>query len=531
MSKVNYIQSLKSDIPASIVVFFVAIPLCLGIALASGAPLFSGLIAGIIGGIVVGLISGSQIGVSGPAAGLAAIVLSAISTLGSFENFLVAVVLGGAIQLLFGVIRAGVIGQYFPSSVIKGMLTGIGLIIILKQIPHFFGYDKSAEGDFAFLQANGENTFSALSSTFSQISIGSTTIALVSLFILILWETILSKKAKIFQLIQGPLVAVIFGIIYTVSTNGNEMWGINSKHLVNVPESADLSLLMSNFTFPNFSEITNLNIWVIAFTIALVASLETLLCVEATDKLDPSKRVTPKNRELIAQGIGNVLSGLIGGLPVTQVIVRSSANIQSGGKTKLSAILHGLLLVVSVISIPYLLNKIPLSVLAAILLLVGYKLAKPQLFKSMYALGWKQFVPFVITVVGIIFTDLLIGIFLGLVVGVAIIIRESYNNSHTLKIKENTKGKHSITVQFAEEVTFINKEPISRELNSLPLNTDLTLDISKTIFLDNDIIDVLNDFLETAKEKEINVKVLTKNGELDNPENMYHLLKDKRKSA
>lgn len=531
MNRVNYLQNIKSDIPASIVVFFVAIPLCLGIALASGAPLFSGIIAGIIGGILVGLISGSQIGVSGPAAGLAAIVLSAIGTLGSFENFLVAVVLGGAIQLAFGILRAGVIGQYFPSSVIKGMLTGIGLIIILKQIPHFFGYDNSTEGDLGFIQTDGETTFSALSNTFSQISLGSTTIALVSLIILILWDSVLTKKAKIFQLIQGPLVAVVFGIIYTFTTAGNEIWGIAPKFLVSVPESADISSLLGNFTFPNFSSITDINVWVVGFTIALVASLETLLCVEATDKLDPEKRVTPKNRELIAQGIGNMFSGLIGGLPVTQVIVRSSANIQSGGKTKIAAILHGILLVISIVSIPQLLNKIPLSVLAAILLIVGYKLAKPTLFKSMYKLGWKQFIPFLITVVGIIFTDLLLGIFLGLIVGVAIILKESYRNSHSLNIEENSDGRHNIVLQFAEEVTFINKAPISRELESLPLNTNLKLDVTRTKFLDNDIIEILNDFLETTSGKNINFTVLTKKGEFENPKNMSHIFTDRKKSA
>ena len=373
MKNIELFKKIKTDLPASVVVFFVAIPLCLGIALASGAPLFSGLISGIIGGIVVGLISGSQVGVSGPAAGLAAIVLSAITSLGSFETFLLAVVIGGIIQLLFGVLKAGVIGYYFPSSVIRGMLTGIGLIIIIKQIPYFFGYSSSS------IEPSNELGITFL----NQINIGCTIVAIVSLAILLIWEGILSKKSKIFTLIQGPLVAVVFGIIYTYLTAG-KTWGIAKGNLVNVPESSDFSSLLSNFTFPNFSAITQQEVWIVGFTIALVASLETLLCVEATDKLDPQKRVTPKNRELVAQGIGNVLSGLIGGLPVTQVIVRSSANIQSGGKTKLSAIFHGILLIFSVMLIPGLLNKIPLSVLASILLMVGYKLTKPQLFRSMY---------------------------------------------------------------------------------------------------------------------------------------------------
>ena len=421
-------KHLKNDLPASVVVFFVALPLCLGIALASGAPLFSGLIAGIIGGIVVGSISGSKLGVSGPAAGLAAIVLTAIATLGSYENFLLAVVLGGAIQLLFGVLKAGIIGYYFPSSVIKGMLTGIGIIIILKQIPHFFGYDVDPEGDFAFFQVDGENTFSEIFKTVNYISLGSTVIGAIGLAIILLWDKILSKKGKIFTIIQGPLVAVALGIVYFVLTQSNTAIMVKPENLVSVPVPEDAASFLSQFSFPNFDAITNTDVWIVAFTIALVASLETLLCVEATDKLDPNKNVTPTNRELFAQGTGNMLSGLVGGLPITQVIVRSSANIQSGGKTKLSAIIHGFLLLISVIIIPRLLNMIPLSVLAAILLVVGYKLAKPALFKEMYLKGWKQSIPFFTTVIGIIFTDLLVGIGLGLVVGIAVILIKSYQN-------------------------------------------------------------------------------------------------------
>ena len=421
-------SKIKSDLPASIVVFFVALPLCLGIALASGAPLFSGLIAGIVGGIVVGALSGSQIGVSGPAAGLAAIVLTAIGTLGGYENFLVAVVIGGAIQLLFGILKAGIIGYYFPSSVIKGMLTGIGVIIILKQIPHFFGYDADPEGDFAFFQVDGENTFSEIFLALNSISLGATIIAFVSLGILLLWSQVLSKKGKIFQLVQGPLVAVAVGVIFYLVTKGNETLAIAGEHLVQVPVPDSFDSFIGQFSFPNFSIIGTSEVWIVGFTIALVASLETLLCVEATDKLDPEKRVTPTNRELLAQGTGNMLSGLIGGLPITQVIVRSSANIQSGGRTKLSAIIHGFFLLISVILIPTVLNMIPLSVLAAVLLIVGYKLAKPSTFKAMYKAGWKQFVPYIVTIVGIVFTDLLIGIGLGLAVGIVIVLLKSYQN-------------------------------------------------------------------------------------------------------
>ncbi len=521
---------LKNDLPASIVVFFVALPLCLGIALASGAPLFSGVIAGIVGGIVVGFLSGSQIGVSGPAAGLAAIVLTAIGTLGGYENFLLAVVLGGAIQLLFGVLKAGVIGYYFPSSVIKGMLTGIGIIIILKQIPHFFGYDADPEGDFAFIQVDGENTFSEIFKAINNISPGATTVAIIGLVILLLWDKVLSKKGKVFQLIQGPLVAVAVGIIFFVVTQGNETFGISAEHLVSVPIPEDATSFLAQFSLPNFGGITNPEIWITAFTIALVASLETLLCVEATDKLDPNKRVTPTNRELLAQGTGNIISGMIGGLPITQVIVRSSANIQSGGKSKMSAIIHGFLLLISVILIPRLLNMIPLSVLAAILFIVGYKLAKPALFKSMYNLGWKQFVPFTATVLGIIFTDLLVGIGLGLLVGIVVILLKSYQNSHFLHIEDNSNGKHKITMTLAEEVTFFNKGAILKELDSLPRDTYLEINLLKTRYLDYDIIEILEDFGFKAKERNIDIKLVSKRGVVENPPSFKGFFEQRPKS-
>jgi MFS superfamily sulfate permease-like transporter len=514
MKNIEFYKNLKSDFPASVVVFFVAIPLCLGIALASGAPLFSGLISGIIGGIVVGLISGSQVGVSGPAAGLAAIVLTAITSLGSFETFLLAVVLGGVIQLLLGLFKAGIIGYYFPSSVIRGMLTGIGLIIIIKQIPYFVGYNKTIVG------ASNEVSTSLL----SQISLGTTIVAIISMAILLFWEKVLSKKAKIFTLIQGPLVAVVFGIIYTFFTKGEKTLGIAQENLVNVPKITDLSGLLSNFTFPNFSAISQQEVWIVGFTIALVASLETLLCAEATDKLDRQKRVTPKNRELVAQGIGNVLSGLIGGLPITQVIVRSSANIQSGGKTKLSAVLHGFLLLISVMAIPGLLNMIPLSVLASILLIVGYKLAKPQLFKTMYLLGWKQFLPFITTVVGIVTTDLLMGIFIGLVIGVGFILIDSYKNSHALIVDHSEEGKNRYRISFAEEVTFINKEPVLRELERLPESAQLELDVKKTKFLDFDILEIINDFMQTHSQKKIHIKVITERGVFENPKDLFRTI-------
>lgn len=522
-------KHLKNDLPASIVVFFVALPLCLGIALASGAPLFSGLIAGIIGGIVVGAVSGSQIGVSGPAAGLAAIVLTAIGALGGYQNFLLAVVLGGAIQLIFGILKAGIIGYYFPSSVIKGMLTGIGIIIILKQIPHFFGYDPDPEGDFAFFQVDGQNTFSEILQTFNNISPGATLIALIGLGILVLWGNVLSKKGKIFQLIQGPLVAVVVGIVFYNLTKDSDLWRISTDHLVSVPVPEDMSSFLAQFSFPNFGAITNPQIWITAFTIALVASLETLLCVEATDKLDPEKRVTPTNRELLAQGTGNMISGMIGGLPITQVIVRSSANIQSGGKTKMSAIIHGFFLLTSVILIPRLLNMIPLSVLAAVLFIVGFKLAKPSLFKTMYKLGWKQFIPFIVTVLGIVFTDLLVGIGLGLAVGIIIILIKSYQNSHFLHMEGEDVDDGRIKMTLAEEVTFFNKGAILKELDKIPENSFLELDVSKTRYLDNDIIEILEDFSEKARNRNINIKLVSERGVVENPTSYIEFFKLRKK--
>ncbi|MDR5591245.1 SulP family inorganic anion transporter [Christiangramia sp. SM2212] len=523
-------KHLNKDFPASIVVFFVAIPLCLGIALASGAPLFSGLIAGIIGGIVVGAISGSSLGVSGPAAGLAAIVLAAISNLG-YENLLLAVVIGGFIQIGFGLLKAGIIGYYFPNSVIKGMLTGIGIIIILKQIPHFFGYDSDPQGDWAFFQVDGENTFSEIINSVNNISPGATLIAIIGMTILILWEAVLSNKGKFFKLVQGPLVAVAAGIVYYLVTQGSEIWGISSEHLVNVPVPDSFDSFIGQFTTPSFEMIGTVEIWITGFTIALVASLETLLCVEATDKLDPHKRTTPTNRELFAQGTGNVMSGLIGGLPITQVIVRSSANIQSGGQTKLSAILHGFLLLISVVIIPNVLNYIPLSVLAAILFLVGYKLAKPALFIQMYKAGWKQFVPFIVTIIGIVFGDLLIGIGLGLVVGIFVILVKSYQNSHFLHIEKAENGGNVVKMELAEEVTFINKGAILKELNKLEENSFLVMDVRKTRYLDADIIEILDDFKIKAREKNIDIKIISERGTVENPESYQQFFELDKKPA
>ena len=515
--------SLRQDIPASIVVFFVALPLCLGIAVASDAPPFAGLIAGIVGGIIVGAASGSQIGVSGPAAGLAAIVATAIGQLG-YGNFLVAVVLGGIIQIIFGALKAGVIGYYFPSSVIKGMLTGIGIIIILKMIPRFFGIDQDAFGDLDFFQTDGENTFSEIGNIISGINVPATTIGLISMGILLLWSNVLAKTAKIFQLIQGPLVAVVIGIVYYEMTKDSDAWRLTSEHLVDVPVPNGFDDFIGQFSAPSFSALTDYRVWVTGFTIALVASLETLLCVEATDKLDPEQRITPTNRELLAQGAGNIVSGLIGGLPITQVIVRSSANIQSGGRTKMAAIIHGFLLLIAVATVAPLLNKIPFAVLAAILLVVGYKLAKPSTFANLYRAGWQQFVPFIITVIGIVMTNLLAGIAIGLAVAIVIILYRSYQNSHFLH-KVESEPDHKVTMRLAEEVTFFNKGAILKELEELPNGSTVEIDVRQTRYLDYDVMEIIQNFSEKAPERDIDLRIISEKGTFSNPTEIKSLFR------
>lgn len=501
------LKNFKNDLPSSVVVFFVALPLCLGIAMASGAPLFSGLIAGIIGGIIVGALSGSPLGVSGPAAGLAVIVLNAIQDLGRFEIFLVAVVLAGIIQLILGYIRAGNIAYFFPSSVIYGMLAGIGIIIFLKQIPHAFGYDKDPEGDFSFLQVDGQNTFSEIFKMVDFISPGALIIAGISLGILLLWETKLLKQYKIFQLIQGPLVAVISGIGLNLYFANKPEFSLDSDEIVSVPIAGSMGEFFGSFTLPDFSALTNPAIYITAIVIAIVASLETLLCVEATDKQDPLKRITPTNRELKAQGIGNILSGLIGGLPITQVIVRSSANMQAGGVTKVSAIVHGILLLLSIMLIPNLLNLIPLATLAAILFIVGYKLAKPAIFKKMYQQGMGQFIPFIVTISGIVLIDLLWGLGIGLMVAILVLLQNSYKIPYKLK-KENLKGRKKIVIELAQEVTFLNKASILKSLNEIPDNTEVVIDASRTNYMHYDIEEIIENFKISVENKNIKLDII-----------------------
>jgi SulP family sulfate permease len=504
----NMFKQFKNDLPASIIVFFVALPLCLGIALASGAPLFAGIIAGIIGGIIVGLASDSTLGVSGPAAGLAVIVLTSIASLGSWEVFLMAVVLSGVIQLVLGYAKAGFIAYFFPSSVIKGMLTGIGLLIILKQIPHALGWDKDAMGDDSFLQADGQNTFSEIAQAFNFISPGALLIGTVSLALLIFWDKFLMKKHKIFQIIQGPLVVVALGILINYCyQNGILNFSLNDKQVVSLPVPNSLGDFFSQFTLPKFSSILNPSVWSVAIVIAVVGSLETLLCVEATDKLDPDRRITETNRELKAQGLGNIISGLIGGLPITQVIVRSSANINFGAKTKLSAIMHGFFLLISAITLASLMNMIPLASLAAILLMVGYKLAKPSLFKDMYKLGWEQFVPFTTTVIAILATDLLKGITVGILFGIFYTLRHSYRNSHHLKEKIKTEdGQEVHHIVLAQEVSFFNKANVIFALDAIPANSKVIIDFSKSKSVAYDVLEIVKDFEINAKTKNIIVE-------------------------
>ncbi len=511
------LASLQSDLPAALVVFLVALPLCLGIALASGAPLVSGIIAGIVGGVVVGCFSGSQLGVSGPAAGLAVIVLTAIGELGTFDIFLVAVVLAGLIQLGLGFAKMGIVAYYFPSSVIKGMLSGIGLIIILKQIPHAFGYDRDPEGELSFHQPDGETTFSELGHVFDSISLGPLIVAAVSLTILILWETKWFKSHKLFSLLPGPLVAVSTGIGLSMLFRSSPDLAISSEHLVSIPIADGWSGMMEFLTFPDWSGLTNVAVYKVAIVMAIVASLETLLCVEATDKLDPKKRITPTNQELKAQGIGNVISGLIGGLPITQVIVRSSANIQSGAQSKDSAILHGVLLAVSVFVLPALMNMIPLATLAAILLVVGYKLAKPSIFKNMLGRGPGQYIPFLVTVGGIVFTDLLVGIALGVQVAIVVILLENFRLPFKVNNLPQERGE-KVQIVLAQQVTFLNKASILQTLDSIPDDSSVEIDGSRSVFIHPDVIEIIEDFAVGAKEK--NIEVITKNlepGTKDHP--------------
>jgi MFS superfamily sulfate permease-like transporter len=496
-------EKLRNDVPASIVVFLVALPLCLGISIASGASPFAGIVAGIVGGIIVGLLSGSSLAVSGPAAGLTVIVFSAIEQLGSFEIFLAAVVCAGILQILMGMINAGVIGHFFPFSVIKGMLAAIGLILILKQIPHLIGYDQDALGSLFFRQSDGRNTFSEIFYALFDVQTGALIVGVLSIFILFIWEIPALKRNAFFKIFPGSLCVVIFGVIINeVFFKNSDALFIQGSHRVTLHVAANIDDFFSQFSIPDFGSITNLKFVIITITLALVASLESLLSLDATDKLDPYRRVASTNRELIAQGIGNLISGSIGGLPITAVIVRSSANINAGAKSRLSAIIHGLLLLLTVITIPQWLNRIPLASLAAILIMVGYKLTRPALFRESYEKGKTQFVPFIVTILAILFTDLLTGIGIGILVGILFVF---ISNFHLAIFVSRDEDKY--LVKLTKDVSFLNKAYLRRVLRAIPEGSSVIIDGSRSQFIDHDIIETIQDFLETAPLKGITVEI------------------------
>ncbi|TRX02815.1 SulP family inorganic anion transporter [Flavobacterium gawalongense] len=505
--KINLFANLKSDFASGLVVFLVALPLCLGIAMASGAPLFSGIISGVIGGIVVGYLSKSHLSVTGPAAGLTAIILTAITDLGAFDIFLTAVFIAGLIQLALGFIKAGTISNYFPTNVIEGMLAGIGIIIIMKQLPHAFGYDSDFEGDQSFMQTDGSNMFSALFGIFDYVQLGSIIITVISLIILIAWDKVpFLKKLK---LIPGALIAVIVGVVLNeIFTSTGSSLAIAKEHLVSLPVPKTFEEFKQIIVTPDFSGITNPKVWIVGLTIAIVASIETLLCIEASDRMDVQKRYTDTNVELKAQGIGNIVSSLLGGLPMTSVVVRSSANNNAGAKSKMSAIIHGVLLLVSVVTIPLILNKIPLATLAAILLLVGYKLAKPSTFKHFWKKGKYQFVPFIATLSAVVFTDLLKGVALGIVISIIFILKGNLKRAYYFRKEEYADGD-VIHIDLAQEVSFLNKAAIKLTLNHIPENSKVIINAQDTVYIAHDILDLIHEF-KTIKAKDDNIKVKLK---------------------
>ncbi|RTY74717.1 SulP family inorganic anion transporter [Flavobacterium sp. GSP27] len=505
--KINLFATLKSDFASGLVVFLVALPLCLGIAMASGAPLFSGIISGIVGGIVVGYLSTSHISVSGPAAGLTAIVLTAITDLGAFDVFLTAVFIAGLIQLVLGFLKAGSISNYFPTNVIEGMLAGIGIIIILKQLPHAFGYDSDFEGDLAFMQKDGGNTFSTLLNIFDYIQVGSIIITLISVTVLISWNKV--PFLKDLKLVPGALVAVVLGVVLNeIFIRTGSPWAITNEHLVSLPVPTSLEEFKTIIVTPNFSGISNPKVWIVAFTIAIVASIETLLSIEAADRMDIQRRYTHTNMELKAQGVGNVISSLLGGLPLTSVIVRTSANSNSGAKSKMSTIIHGVLLLVSVLVIPVILNKIPLATLAAILILVGYKLAKPATFKHFLEKGKYQFVPFIATLLAVVFTDLLKGVALGIVISIIFVLKGNLKRAYSFR-KEEYEDGDVIHIDLAQEVSFLNKAAIKYTLNEIPENSKVIIDAKDTVYIAHDILDLIYEF-KTTRAIDHNIKVKLK---------------------
>ena len=500
-------KNLFADIKAGIVVFLVALPLCLGIAMACKVPLFSGIIAGVIGGILVTIFSGSKYSVSGPAAGLTAIVLASVAQLGSYQAFLAAVVFAGVFQLILGILKAGSIGNYIPNAVIKGMLAGIGIILIIKQIPHLFGYDKNPEGDEQFVQMDGENSFTELVNMINFITPGAVVIGLVSFAVLIIAEKPFYKKDKILSNLPGPLLAVVLGVLLTIAFKSNSFFAINTIHLVNLPTISSFADLKANLFFPDFSFANSSKFWMIVFTLAVVASLETLLGIEAVDKLDPDKNESNTNQELLAQGIGNIACGFLGALPVTSVIVRSSANINSGAKSKLSAIIHATLLLVSVLLLPNLLALIPNASLAAILIMTGFKLTKLAIFKEQWKFGYEQFIPFVFTIGVMLVTDLLKGVCVGLVVAVFFIIRDSIKSSFNSS-SDVIEGKLYYLIKLPQYLTFFNKGYLINFFKNIESGSKVIIDGSINKKINRDSRDVINNFIESAKKRKIEVELV-----------------------
>jgi len=496
-------QSLKHDLPASVVVFLVALPLCLGIALGSEAPLLSGLVAGIVGGVVVGLVSGSQISVSGPAAGLTAIVVAALSDINSFEGFLVAVILAGVAQIVLGFLKAGSIGHFFPVAVIKGMLAAIGLILIFKQIPHALGYDQDFEGDESFTQEDGQNTFTEIIRALQDPNWGAVIIAVVAILLMLLWEQPRLKRLAILQFIPGALVAVLVGVGLTYLYKAFfPSLQIAPEHFVVLPKVQSVGSFVADLPSPDFSWLMHTQIYTTAVTIALVASLESLLSIEAADKLDPLKRITPLNRELKAQGVGNIISGLLGGLPITAVIVRTSANVHAGARTRWSAVIHGVLLFVAIIVFPGVLNEIPFAALAGILIITGYKLTKPSLFQSTYQRGFAQFVPFVVTIVAILFTNLLIGIFIGIATGLLFVLKTNFHQAIAI-----VRDDKYILIKLNKDVSFLNKSVLRKTFESIPDGSQVIIDGGTTQFIDRDIEETIEDFIQNAPARNIQVEL------------------------
>ena len=495
LKKTNIFSSIKSDFASGLVVFLVALPLCLGIALASGAPLFSGIISGVIGGIVVGLLSKSHISVTGPAAGLTAIVLVAITDLGSFEMFLSAVLIAGLVQLALGFLKAGGISNFFPTNVIEGMLAGIGVIIFLKQIPKALGSDVSV--------GSGLKIFTDVAASFGDIKLGVVIVTAISLSIILIWGKI--PVLKNIKMLPAALIAVAIGILINEIIFKGTSLEITSKYLVTLPVPTTIEEFKAILVVPDFSGFLNPKVWMVGFTIAIVASIETLLCIEAADRMDIQKRFTNTNVELKAQGIGNIVSALLGGLPMTSVVVRSSANVNAGAKSKMSAVIHGVLLLISVLTIPVILNKIPFATLAAILLLIGYKLANPTIFKHFWSQGKYQFVPFIATFGAVVFLDLLKGVALGMIISIIFILRGNMKRAYNFRREEYHDGD-VIHIELAQEVSFLNKSAIKSTLASIPENSKVIINASDTVYIAHDILDLIKEF-STIRAKDDNLDV------------------------